>query len=117
MMKELLAATTTTLVMQTATAQVPASITLYGLMDAGMGYTRLSGAYKDPATGRTLPVSKSRLGALSGGHPDRAGACAARKTWATACMPCSSWNRALTAATAGACKEAACSAARPPSAC
>ena len=38
MMKELLAATTTTLVMQTATAQVPASITLYGLMDAGMGY-------------------------------------------------------------------------------
>ena len=37
MMKELLAATTTTLVMQTATAQVPASITLYGLMDAGMG--------------------------------------------------------------------------------
>ena len=67
MMKELLAATTTTLVMQTATAQVPASITLYGLMDAGMGYTRLSGAYKDPATGRTLRVSKSRLGALSGG--------------------------------------------------
>ena len=29
--------------------------------------TRLSGAYKDPATGRTLRVSKSRLGALSGG--------------------------------------------------
>ena len=67
MMKELLAATTTTLVMQTATAQVPASITLYGLMDAGINYTRLSGAYKDPATGRTLRVSKSRLGALSGG--------------------------------------------------
>ena len=38
MMKELLAATTTTLVMQTATAQVPASITLYGLMDAGINY-------------------------------------------------------------------------------
>ena len=73
MMKELLAATTTTLVMQTATAQVPASITLYGLMDAGMGYTRLSGAYKDPATGRTLRVSKSRLGALSGGHPTALG--------------------------------------------
>ena len=34
MMKELLAATTTTLVMQTATS--PASITLYGLMDAGI---------------------------------------------------------------------------------
>ncbi|WP_349291640.1 porin [Achromobacter sp. Marseille-Q0513] len=67
MMKRMLVAATTTLVMQTATAQVPASITLYGLMDAGIGYTRLSGAYKDPATGRTLRAGMSRLGALSGG--------------------------------------------------
>ena len=42
------------------------SVTLYGLIDTGISYTRINGSYTDPKTGVTTGSGVSRLGATTG---------------------------------------------------
>lgn len=90
------------------------SVTLYGLIDTGISYTNVDGAYTNAGTGRWTSVDNSRIGATTGTTAGSRWGLLARKTWATACTRSFNWNRVLIAATATRCKAIACSAARPP---
>lgn len=49
-----------------AAAQAETSVTLYGLIDTGISYTRINGSYTDPKTGVTTGSGVSRMGATTG---------------------------------------------------
>lgn len=38
------------------------SVTLYGILDAGVGYSKVDGSFTDPTTGQTVSVKGSRIG-------------------------------------------------------
>lgn len=38
------------------------SVTLYGIIDAGIGYSKIDGSFTDPATGQTISANGSRIG-------------------------------------------------------
>ncbi|WP_442593344.1 porin [Parapusillimonas sp. JC17] len=61
--KLLLAAITTAL---SGTVYAETSVTLYGLIDAGIGYSRVSGSYVDPTTGDTKDFKATRTGMVTG---------------------------------------------------
>ena len=64
-MKKLYAAAVATALSGAAYAQ-PSSVTLYGLIDTGIGYANVDGAYTDPATGSRTRVDSSRIGSTTG---------------------------------------------------
>ncbi len=64
-MKKLYAAAAATALSGAAYAQ-PSSVTLYGLIDTGIGYANVDGAYTDPATGSRTRVDSSRIGSTTG---------------------------------------------------
>ena len=41
-------------------ASAQTSVTLYGLIDTGIGYANVDGSYTDPATGRRSSIDNSR---------------------------------------------------------
>lgn len=43
-------------------AHAESSVTLYGLIDAGVGYAKVDGTFTDPATGQTVSAKGSRFG-------------------------------------------------------
>lgn len=61
--KLLLAAITTTV---SAAVHAETSVTLYGLLDAGIGYSRITGSYADPNTGEDRNFKASRTGMVTG---------------------------------------------------
>lgn len=63
-MKKVLVATAVTALSGAASAQT--SVTLYGLIDTGIGYANVDGAYTDPATGRRTSIDNSRIGMTTG---------------------------------------------------
>lgn len=60
----LLAASAATL--SAAAAHAETSVTLYGLIDTGIGYAKVDGSYTDPTTGARSSVDASRIGATTG---------------------------------------------------
>lgn len=66
-------------------AQAADSVTLYGLIDAGIGYEKV----------KFNGNSQSRVAGVQGvSSGSRFGLRGARKTWAMACAPCSTWKAA-----------------------
>ena len=47
-------------------ASAQTSVTLYGLIDTGIGYANVDGSYTDPATGRRSSIDNSRIGTTTG---------------------------------------------------
>ena len=63
-MKKLFVAAAATALSGAASAQ--SSVTLYGLIDTGVGYANVDGTYTDPATGRRTSIDNSRIGSTTG---------------------------------------------------
>lgn len=63
-MKKLFVAAAATALSGAASAQ--SSVTLYGLIDTGIGYANVDGTYTDPATGRRTNIDNSRIGSTTG---------------------------------------------------
>jgi len=63
-MKKLFVAAAATALSGAASAQ--SSVTLYGLIDTGIGYANVDGTYTDPATGRRTSIDNSRIGSTTG---------------------------------------------------
>ncbi len=47
-------------------AHAESSVTLYGLIDAGVGYAKVDGSFTDPTTGQTVNAKGSRIGMTDG---------------------------------------------------
>ncbi|WP_033453324.1 porin [Bordetella bronchiseptica] len=60
----LLAASAATL--SAAAANAETSVTLYGLIDTGIGYAKVDGSYTDPRTGVKSSLDASRIGSTTG---------------------------------------------------
>ncbi len=63
-MKRIFVAAAATALSGAAAAQT--SVTLYGVIDTGIGYANVDGSYTDPATGRRSSIDSSRIGTTSG---------------------------------------------------
>lgn len=63
-MKKILFVAAATALSGAASAQ--SSVTLYGLIDTGIGYANVDGRYTDPATGRSTRIDNSRIGSTTG---------------------------------------------------
>ncbi len=64
-MKKLYVAAAATALSGAAYAQ-SSSVTLYGIIDTGIGYTNVDGSYTDPATGNRTRIDSSRIGSTTG---------------------------------------------------
>ncbi len=49
-----------------AAVHAETSVTLYGLLDTGIGYTKVDGSYTNPTTGTNAGMNSSRLGTTTG---------------------------------------------------
>lgn len=67
MKKHLFAASVTTaLAVTSASVAAESSVTLYGVIDTGLGYAKVSGDYRDPKTGAVNRLDNSHVGMTNG---------------------------------------------------
>ena len=114
MKKHLFAASVTTaLAVTSASVAAESSVTLYGVIDTGLGYAKVSGDYRDPKTGAVNRLDNNHVGMTNGTTAGSRWGLRGKKTWEAGCMQHSSWNRASTRPMARRDRTTGCLAATP----
>lgn len=114
MKKHLFAASVTTaLAVTSASVAAESSVTLYGVIDTGLGYAKVSGDYRDPKTGAVNRLDNSHVGMTNGTTAGSRWGLRGKEDLGGDCMQRSSWNRASVRPTARRDRTTGCSAATP----